>query len=89
MLLCTKDEYFPIVIKIDAPSNIQGVGNLDVTPMVLSLGGQYEGKRMKVNVEGAQAYNVINPQKTEEIEETKENRVDIDLGIARDRSGTT
>ena len=46
-ILYPKEKYFPTVID-DAPPNIQGVKNLVVTSMVLSLADHQMGKRMKV-----------------------------------------
>ena len=45
MLLYLNDKYFPTVINGDAPPNIQGAGNLDAGPVVMSSGDLNMGKR--------------------------------------------
>ena len=81
MLFYPKDKTFLTVIKVEVPFNIQGLGNADATPVKLPLGDQYEGRKIKVNAQWVQASNETSPQKPHEIEETKENRDDIDLMI--------
>ena len=44
MLLYTKDKYFLSFLEDHVLSNIQEVGNLDVTPMVLQVGAYYARK---------------------------------------------